>query len=387
MRASSSACDCTNGCADHHCDDVNRIFDMIEWDRDGGQGGVLLHAIGNPDDVNNLLNNGRIDWLTAMSFGDSYPIINDCTDKTSDNPPSCSAHALLRSDLLPIAFNYPDDVESMHPIGLVYDPFALTENNPIVDMYVLDADTVDTPAAKHAECTVESGWDWQSNYNGNGDAYDPYYILPAMQGQCIFSVESEDNWAGFWGNFIDARKNFLMVTRSGDTSLLPDGRAYLEPEIDVWISDSSAWEDMYENALKAVLVQTNYCNEQLRGDVANDKCYNFASHSDEDSVIRDAKLGACRVALQIKQETGNDIPVIEARLLSNSMVVPDTWDSFWSDDHYDAPASSYMQYYDCCWLLNEEGLYDMLGSDWYDNECCYEQNGGYWKNCDYCDNC
>merc|ERR1712194_558380 len=39
---------------------------------------------------------------------------------------------------------------------------------------------------------------------------------------------------------------------------------------------------------------------------------------------------------------------------SNSMVVPDTWDSFWSDDHYDAPASSYMQYYDCCWLLNEE---------------------------------
>ena len=258
MRASSSACDCTNGCADHHCDDVNRIFDMIEWDRDGGQGGVLLHAIGNPDDVNNLLNNGRIDWLTAISFGDSYPIINDCTDKTSDNPPSCSAHALLRSDLLPIAFNYPDDVESMHPIGLVYDPFALTENNPIVDMYVLDADTVDTPAAKHAECTVESGWDWQSNYNGNGDAYDPYYILPAMQGQCIFSVESEDNWAGFWGNFIDARKNFLMVTRSGDTSLLPDGRAYLEPEIDVWISDSSAWEDMYENALKAVLVQTNY---------------------------------------------------------------------------------------------------------------------------------
>lgn len=386
MRAGSSLCDCSNGCADHHCDDVNRIFDMIEWDRDGnGQGGALFHAIGNPDDVNNLLNDGPIDWLTAKSFGGLYPIINDCTDKTSDNPPSCSAHALLRSDLLPIAFNYPDNVESMHPIGLVYDPFALTENNPIVDMYVLDADTASTPAAQHAECTVESGWDWQSNYNGNGDAYDPQYIFPAMQGQCRFSVESEDNWAGFWGNFIDARKNFLMVTRSGDTSGLPDGAAYLEPEIDVWISDSSAWEDMYENALKAVLVQTNYCNEQLRGDVANDKCSTFASHDDEDSIIRDAKLGACRVALQIKQETGNDIPVIEASLLSNSMVVPDTWDSFWSDDHYDVPASSYMQYYDCCWLLND-GLYDMLGSDWYDNECCYDQNDGFWKNKDYCGN-
>merc|ERR1711920_639123 len=112
----------------------------------------------------------------------------------------------------------------------------------------------------------------QSNYNGIGGLYTTDSIFQAMERQCRFGLESEDNWAGFWGNFIDARKNFLMVTRSGDTSQLPDGRAYLEPEIDVWISDSSAWEDMYENALKAVLVQTNYCNEQLRGDVANDKC-------------------------------------------------------------------------------------------------------------------
>jgi hypothetical protein len=382
---------------------------MIEWNRDGhGQGGALLHVIGSPDDINELLNNGPIDWLTAQIYSMdpsgnpvSTPVINDCMDHNSDNPPSCSAHALLRSDLLPIGFNYPlknppgssdpYNVGWMHPIGLVYDPFALTENSRIADMYVLDGDTVNIASAQHPECTVERGWDWYSNYNGQGDSYQPdcsYQpycpIFQAMDKQCRFGLESEDNWAGFWGNFIDARKNFLMMTRSGDTTTLPDDSTYLEPEVDVWIRDASAWEDMYHNALKAVLVQTNYCNEQLTDAVANVRC----KHSDEDSVIRYAKLAACRVALQIKQDTGNDIPVIEASLLSSSMVVPDTWDKYWSGDHYNAPASDYMQYYDCCWLLNEEGLYDQLAAvGWYDNQCCYEQNGGYWKNCDYCENC
>merc|ERR1712228_900054 len=90
-----------------------------------------------------------------------------------------------------------------------------------------------------------------------------------------------------------------------------------------------------------------------------------------------------------KQDTGNDLPVIEANLLTNSMYNHDAWEQFRSGEDYLANPEDYLQYYDCCWLLNDGSLYDQLqAAGWYDGQCCWEQDGdGGWKNCDYCTNC
>merc|ERR1712110_1227779 len=92
---------------------------------------------------------------------------------------------------------------------------------------------------------------------------------------------------------------------------------------------------------------------------------------------------------QIKQDTGNDLPVIEANLLTNSMYNQDAWEQFRSGEDYLANPEDYLQYYDCCWLLSDASLYDQLqAAGWYDGQCCWEQDGdGGWKNCDYCTNC
>jgi hypothetical protein len=295
----------------------------------------------------------------------------------------------LRSDVLPLVFNYPDSSSSgsMHPIDLLFDPWQLQDSYSIKAMFVVDGDTLHYPwgGDHHPACRVSSGWDWPSDFNAAGGTFDANDIYTAMVDQCHFSLEQDANWAGFWGNFIDARKAALRTIRDGGT-LEPDGASYLEPEIDMEISDDAAWDSMYTNALKAVVVQTNYCKEQLGSTDAIDK---YCTDADENSVVRLAKLGACRVALQIKQDTGNDVPVIEANLLTNSMYNQGAWEQFRSGDDYIANPEDYMQYYDCCWLLNEASLYDQLqASGWYDGQCCFEQDdGGFWKNCDYCTNC
>lgn len=404
----ATPCDCQSGCADHHCSAVNDVFGMINWDRDGPnckdpsesgcQGGALLHMIGSPSDVDGLLgDDGRIDWLDpkSLSFGGSYRVINDCQYNRDENEKPCTAAAVLRSDILPIVFNYPEagSAGSVHPIGLLFDPLALQESYSIKGMFVLDADTVDYKLGSdnHPACTMESGWDWPHDYNAAGGTFYSTAIGDAMTGQCYFGLEDDWNWAGFWGNFIDARKAFQREIRDGDTSALPDDSSYLEPEIDLEIVDDAAWDSMYNNALKAVVVQTNYCSDQLAGDAVGRYC----TDADEDSVIRLAKLSACRVALQIKEDTGNDLPVIEASLLTNAMYNEGVWEQFRSGDDYIAKPEDYMQYYDCCWLLNDlmkndEATYnDLLAVGWYDNQCCWEQDVADegWKNCDYCTNC
>lgn len=389
-----SPCDCVNGCSDGHCSDVIDVFEMIRWDRDGsGTGGALLHMIGSPEDVDDMLgDDGRINWLSDMSFDKAYHVINDCQADASQ--PSCSAAAVLRSDILPIVFNYPSDPSSgsgsgkMHPIGLLFDPWQLKDAYSIKAMFVLDGDTVDHPwQSDHPACRLASGWDWPSDYDAAEGSFDTNDVYTAMEKQCYFSLEQDQNWAGFWGNFIDARKAALRAIRDGSFGE-PDSASYLEPEINIEISDDVAWDSMYKHALKAVVVQTNYCSEQLGStDAVNKYCTDDTDA--EDSVIQLAKLGACRVALQIKEDTGNFLPVIEANLLTNSMYNEDAWEQFRSGEDYLANPEDYLQYYDCCWLLNDGSLYDQLqDAGWYAGQCCWEQDGGGgWKNCDYCTNC
>jgi len=416
----ASSCDCRSGCSDRHCSAVNDVFGMIYWDREGADcktsdsgctGGALLHMIGSPENVDDLLGpEGRIDWLSgdSKSFGDPplYQVLNDCRYNGDEAKAPCSAAALLRSDVLPTVFNYPDTTGAgragnVHPIGLLFDPWLLQDGSyGIKGMFVLDGDTVEFPIdcdncipapALHPPCTMESGWNWASDYNAAGSTFNTGDIGSAMNGQCYFALEAEKNWAGFWGNFIDARKAFQREIRDGDTSSLPDTSSYLEPEIDIDIVDPAAWENMYSKALKAVVVQTNYCSEQLSGSAVDQYC----KDADENSVIRLGKLGACRVALQIKQDTGNDLPVLEANLLTNSMYNREAWEQFRSGDDYIANPEDYMQYYDCCWLLNdlmendEDTYKSLLAVGWYDNQCCWEQDAADkgWKNCDYCTDC
>jgi len=402
----SSVCDCWSGdCKDRHCSDVKDVFQMIRWDRDGTacktsesgcQGGALMHAIGSPVDVVGLqdANGGRIDWLSDQSFGGQYKVINDCQFGGDATQPSCSAAAVLRSDLLPIVFNYPYSVADMHPIGLVFDPLLLKESYSIKAMFVLDADTVEHPWRTHPQWVKKedtSGWDWPSDYDASGGVFETTGIKQEMIGQSYFGLAEYKNWAGFWGNFIDARKAALRAIRDGDTSTLPDDKAFLEPEIDIEIVSPDAWDSMYKNALKAVVVQTNYCSEQLGSPQAiKHRC--GTCRAEEDRLIRLGKYGACRVAQQIKQDTGKDLPVIEANLLTNSMYNEKAWEQFRSGEDYIANPEDYMQYYDCCWLLNEEEYADSLKAlGWMDGQCCLEQDGqgggDYWKNCDYCTNC
>jgi len=303
--------------------------------------------------------------------------------------PSCSASAVLRSDLLPIVFNYPYSIANMHPIGLVFDPMLLKESYSIKAMFVLDADTVRHPWWTHHQWASEyiSGWTWPNNYDATGHDFKTTDINARIN-QCYFSLAQDKNWAGFWGQFIDARKAAQRHIRNSDTSALPDDSTYLEPEVDIEIASADAWDSMYKNALKAVVVQTNYCSEQLGSAKAiNDRC---TTQAEEDSLIRLGRLGACRVALQIKQDTGSDLPVIDASLLTNSMYNEKAWEQFRFGDDYIANPEDYMQYYDCCWLLNEDdaSFVDKLkAGGWYDGQCCWEQDGKYWKNCDYCTNC
>jgi len=346
---------------------------------------------GNFIDVDDMLgDDGRINWLSDKSFDKAYYVINDCQYNADASQPSCSAAAVLRSDILPIVFNYPSGSGSgsMHPIGLLFDPWQLQDAYSIKAMFVLDGDTNHHPWQNdHPACRLASGWDWLSDYDAAGGSFDTNAVYTAMEKQCYFSLEQDPNWAGFWGNFIDARKAALRAIRDGSFGE-PDGASYLEPEIDMEISDDAAWDSMYNTALKAVVVQTNYCSEQLGSTDAINK-YCTDTDAEEASVIQVAKLGACRVALQIKQDTGNDLPVIEANLLTNSMYNHDAWEQFRSGEDYLANPEDYLQYYDCCWLLNDGSLYDQLqAAGWYDGQCCWEQDGdGGWKNCDYCTNC
>ena len=414
----ATPCDCQSDCKDPHCSAVLGVFEMINFDRgdpnckdpsaSGCQGGALLHSIGSPPDVNRLLgDDGRIDWLDkgSLSYGGLYQVINDCQyqqdeddeDDDEDEPP-CTAAAVLRSDILPIVFNYPTSVGNMHPIFLLFDPWELQDDSyGIKAMFVLDGETASIKLDDRPACTMKSGWDWPNDYDAAGGTFDSTAIEVAMNGQCYFGLEDDKNWAGFWGNFIDARKAVQREIRDGDTSALPDDGSYLEPEIDLEIVDDHAWDSMYKNALKAVVVQTNYCSEQLAGDAVKQKyCPAKDADEDEDSVIRLAKLSACRVALQIKDDTGNDLPVIEASLLTNAMYNKDAWEGFRDGEDYIAKPEKYMQYYDCCWLLNDlmendDATYKQLLADGWDkdNKCCWEQDDDDegWKNCGYCTDC
>merc|ERR1711920_430736 len=222
----NSPCDCASGCSDRHCSGVNDVFEMIRWDRDGP----------------------------------------GCLDSGS----GCTGGALLH-----IVFNYPSGSGSgsMHPIGLLFDPWQLQDAYSIKAMFVLDGDTNHHPWQNdHPACRLASGWDWLSDYDAAGGSFDTNAVYTAMEKQCYFSLEQDPNWAGFWGNFIDARKAALRAIRDGSFGE-PDGASYLEPEIDMEISDDAAWDSMYNTALKAVVVQTNYCSEQLGStDAINKYC-------------------------------------------------------------------------------------------------------------------
>lgn len=413
----SSACDCwSGGCADRHCSQVNEIFQMIRFDRDGSDcetswqtggsgctGGALLHTIGTAQDMKGFFKDGgSIDWLSAKSYGGRYYIINDCQLRGDQSQPPCMASVLLRSDVMPIVFTNILQPGGVHPIALLFDPWQLKETYGIKAMFVLDGDTATHPWWKnddgyHMPCANPTGPDWMSDYDAQGNPFVPSDgahgggIKFAMPHQCYFSCEQDANWAGFWGNFINARKAFEESIRDADPSALsqmPDGVAYLESEIDVEIQTEADWDSMYQNALKAVVVQTTPCQDELRGGIDLDI---FCGQDDEDATIRDAKLGACRVALQVKRETGNDLPVIEANMLTNEMQISDAWEQYRVDDsYYLANPEQYMQYYDCCWLLNSELYEELQAEGWYDGQCCWEQDDGgyqYWKNCDYCVNC
>jgi len=357
-----------------------------------------MHSIGSPSDVTGLqdANDGRIKWLEDLSFGNWYPIINDCMAKTMADPPSCSGNAVLRSDLLPIVFNHPAmGLGSMHGIGLVFDPWKLDDGYSIKAMFAIDGDTVDNPYWTHPQWTKtgdQDGWTWADDYDGQGGVFSTTDVPQAMNDQCYFALADDDsNWAGFWGNFIDARKGALNRIRDnceqGMCDALPDQSSYLEPEINVEIVSPEAWKSMYENALKAVTVQTNYCSEQLGSPKAiQDFCP--PTSEEEDKVIRLGKYGACRVAQQINQDTKNPVPVIEANYLTNSMYNQDAWNNFWDGTEYIAEPEQYLQFYDCCWLLTEKAAFASDGIDlsgWMDGQCCKADDGAgeYWKNCAY----
>jgi hypothetical protein len=388
---------------------------MIRFDRDGSDcetswqtggpgctGGALLHTIGTAQDINGFFKNGgSIDWLSAKSYDGMAYIINDCQFNADQSQPPCMASALLRSDVLPIVFTNLLQTGGVHPIGLLFDPWQLKETYGIKAMFVLDGKTADHPwwqdpdkGGYHRPCVNPTGPDWMSDYDAQGNSFVPTRegIGAAMLQQCYFSLEQDANWAGFWGNFINSRKAFEESIRDADLSAsgtMPDGATYLESEIDVEIQTDADWDSVYRNALKAVVVQTTPCQDELRGGMTLDVY--CEKPDDEDATIRDAQLGACRVALQVKRDTGNDLPVIEASLLTNQMKVSQAWEQYRVDDsYYLANPEQYLQYYDCCWLLNTELYEELQAEGWYDGQCCWEQDDGgyqYWKNCDYCVNC
>merc|ERR1712125_72059 len=60
--------------------------------------------------------------------------------------------------------------------------------------------------------------------------------------------------------------------------------------------------------------------------------------------------------------------------LTNSMYNHDAWEQFRSGEDYLANPEDYLQYYDCCWLLNDGSLYDQLqAAGWYDGQCCWSR--------------
>ena len=82
----------------------------------------------------------------------------------------------------------------------------------------------------------------------------------------------------------------------------------------------------------------------------------------EQKTIDDVKVAGCYVSLQLSQEFGRFIPVIEADVLSNILTPGNIRQ--WSDPKWD-DASNYMKAFDCCKIANRPKNSDMKAK--YDN--------------------